>query len=132
MQQRQIGQHLQRAVGSEALRNRAIERRILDLQPQPTVRHGMDRNALNSRHAPPQSSEDSVKPLGVPFAQILDDVGKIVVARTQVHLRILFRPAAHAVSRQVGHAPAHDEVAKCRHTRMVPQSPERVDRQGIR
>eukprot|EP00952_Eustigmatos_sp_NYUAD-ZCMA_P002206 9849-Eustigmatos_ZCMA.PRE.1 len=74
MEQHQVGQHLQRAIGGKACEHRVAERRILDLEQQAAIRHRLGQHPLDTRHAPAQHLEDVLEPMGVLLSEILDDV----------------------------------------------------------
>ena len=55
-----------------------FERRILDLEEKPSVLHDSGFDALNVRNALTQAQKDLIESSRVLFAQVLDDVGKVV------------------------------------------------------
>ena len=63
------------------------ERRILDLQQQAAVRHGLGEYTFDSWHAATQHGKDSFELSLVLLGQVLDHVGEIVAGLAQALAR---------------------------------------------
>ena len=131
VQHGQVGQHLHRPVRGEAREDRLLERRILELQQQPSIRHRFGIDPLQPRNALAQHGEDRFQPFGVLLLEVLDDVGQVVAALVQALLRPGFRLGAGLVDGQIGHIPVGDELPQRGHAGMLGQLPQRVDRDQV-
>jgi hypothetical protein len=58
VQQHQVRQHLQRAVGREPRKHGVGKRRILNLEQQPAIGHRLCKHLLDTGHTPPQHAEN--------------------------------------------------------------------------
>ena len=105
IQQHQVGQHLQRTVRRESRHDRVVERGVLDLEQESSVRHRLGQDSLDPGHPSAQDVEDALQMLRVSLPQELDDVGQVVARLGQAFLRPGFGLAAHAVGRKVRHVP---------------------------
>lgn len=102
VQKHEIREHLQRSVGRELRQHRVAEGRVLDLQQQTAVGHGLGQDPFDARHPLAQHVEDPFQPVGVLFGQILDDIGDVVPRLREPVLRARFGLTACALGRQIG------------------------------
>jgi hypothetical protein len=77
MEQGEIGEHLQRAVGGEFRHDRFLERGVLHLQEQAAVGHYLGVDLLQLGNALGELLQHEGEPLVVLFLQILNDVGQL-------------------------------------------------------
>ena len=87
VQQGKTGEHLERTVRRESGHDGLGERRVLDLQQQPAVRHLIRSHALDFGDPCTEPAENRVQALAVLFRQVLDDVGQVVPGLAQALLR---------------------------------------------
>ena len=77
MQQYEIGERLQRAVGCESGHDRLPERGVLDLQQQSSVLHPVGGHRLDLGNSLPEPSEYELEVFGMLFGEVLYDVREV-------------------------------------------------------
>lgn len=132
VEQDQIRQHLDRAVGNVTGKERIFKSAVLEFEQHATFLRGLGFNLGDAGNSPLQAAENLPEHFRVVPEQILDDQRKVFALPRKMLGVARFRFRSCAADVKVGQVPVLDQVAERHHRRKPLELGKALDRQDVR